>query len=90
MRHELTLRGLSFQSQLAMPLVYKGETVGDDLKLDLWVNEKVVVEMKVVSALLPIHEAQLLTYMRLTKSSVGLLINFKVDVLKNGIRRFVL
>jgi GxxExxY protein len=90
MCRELTLRGLSFESQLAMPLVYKGETVGEDLKLDLWVSKKVVVEMKVVSALLPIHEAQLLTYMRLTKSPVGLLINFKVDVLTKGIKRFVL
>jgi GxxExxY protein len=90
MYRELKLRGLTYDSQMGLPLEYKGEKVGEDLKLDLWVEKKVVVEMKVVSELLPIHEAQLLTYMRLTKSPVGLLINFKVDVLKKGIRRFVL
>lgn len=88
--HELSLRGLAFESQLPIPLLYKGEKVGDDLRLDLWVEKKVVVEAKAVVALLPVHEAQLLTYMRLTKSRVGLLVNFNVPVLKDGIRRFVL
>jgi GxxExxY protein len=71
-------------------LLYKGARVGDDLKLDVWVDKKVVVEVKAVADLLPVHESQLLTYMRLTKSPVGLLINFNVLVLKNGLRRFVL
>jgi GxxExxY protein len=73
-----------------MPLEYKGERVGDHLRLDIWVDGKVVVEAKAVAKLLPIHEAQLLTYMRLTKSRVGLLMNFNVLVLKDGIKRFVL
>ncbi len=90
MCRELTLRGVSFDCQMSLPLVYKDAKVGDDLRLDLWVEQKVVVEMKAVSELLPIHQAQLLTYMRLTKSAVGLLINFNVEVVKKGIKRFVL
>jgi len=87
---ELELRNVGFDSQLELPLVYKGETVGDGLRLDLWVEKQVVVELKAVAELLPIHEAQLLTYMKLTGSRVGLLINFNVPVLKAGIRRLVL
>jgi GxxExxY protein len=87
---ELRLRSVNFENQLRLPLLYKGEAVGDDLRLDVWVEKKVVVEAKAVTELLPVHEAQLLTYMRLTKSRVGLLINFNVAVLKNGIRRMVL
>jgi len=87
---ELALRSIAHVSQLRIPLVYKGHSVGDDLRLDLWVDRKVVVECKAVAELLPVHEAQLLTYMRLTDSRVGLLINFNVAVLKEGIRRRVL
>jgi GxxExxY protein len=87
---ELALRGLAFDNQLPIPLLYKGEKVGDDLRLDVWVEKKVIVEAKAVAELLPVHEAQVLTYMRLTKSRVGLLINFNVAVLKDGIRRLVL
>lgn len=90
MIRELNLRGLQFKNQLYIPLVYKGEKVGDDLRLDLWVEEKVVVEMKAVKELLPVHEAQLLTYMRLTGSRIGLLANFNVPVLRDGLKRFVL
>ena len=68
----------------------RGERVGDDLRLDLIVEGKVVVELKAVKALEPIHEAQLLTYMKLTGCKVGLLINFNVSVLKQGIKRMVL
>ncbi|MFC1498798.1 GxxExxY protein [Verrucomicrobiota bacterium] len=87
---ELTLMNVPFENQTRIPMIYKDEKIGDDLRLDLWVDNKVIVEIKSVSELLPIHEAQLLTYMRLTRSSVGLLINFNVTVLKNGIKRFVL
>ena len=71
-------------------MIYKGEKIGDDLRLDLIVESKVVVELKSVKELEPIHEAQLLTYMRLTKCPVGLLINFNVSFLKKGIKRMVL
>jgi GxxExxY protein len=87
---ELGIRKMEFVSQVRLPLVYKDIQVGDDLRLDVWVAGKIVVEVKSVAELLPVHEAQVLTYMRLTKSRVGLLINFNVPVLKQGIRRFVL
>ena len=88
--HELRLRGLNFKHQLGLPLLYKGEQVADDLRLDVWVEDKIVVENKAVKELLPVHEAQLLTYMRLTRSRVGLLINYNVALLKDGIKRRVL
>ena len=90
LHHELRLREVAFESQVKLPLIYKGERVGDDLRLDLIVQGKVVVELKAVKALEPIHEAQLLTYMKLTGCRVGLLINFNVPVLKQGIKRMVL
>jgi GxxExxY protein len=88
--HELTLRNVPFENQVRLPLVYKGERVGEDLRIDLIVEAKVVAELKAVSQLEPIHEAQLLTYMKLTGCRVGLLVNFNVTVLKQGIKRMVL
>jgi GxxExxY protein len=88
--HEVRLRNVQFNSQVKLPLVYKGERVGDDLRLDVIAEGKVVVELKSAKALEPIHEAQLLTYMKLTGCKVGLLINFNVPVLKHGIKRMVL
>ncbi len=87
---ELRLREINFENQLSLPLIYKGERVGNDLRLDLVVQKKVVVELKAVAQLEAIHEAQLLTYMKLTKCRVGLLINFNVPTLKQGIKRMVL
>jgi GxxExxY protein len=87
---ELQLRNVDFVSQLELPLIYKGEIIGEDLRLDLLVESKVVVEMKSVKELEPIHEAQLLSYMKLTKCRVGLLINFNVSVLKQGNKRMIL
>lgn len=76
---ELELRGLAFERQRVLPLEYKGECVGDHLKLDVIVEGKVVIEIKHVKELLPIHEAQLMTYMRLTGCKIGLLINIIAD-----------
>jgi len=87
---ELRLRNISFENQMSLPLIYKGERVGDDLRLDFVVQGKVVVEFKSVAQLEAIHEAQLLTYMKLTKCRVGLLINFNVPTLKQGLKRMVL
>jgi len=81
---------MTFENQMSLPLIYKGERVGDDLRLDFIVQHKVVVELKAVAQLEAIHEAQLLTYMKLTKCRVGLLINFNVPVLTQGIKRMVL
>ena len=84
---ELRLRGIPFERQKPIPLKYKGYKVGANLRIDLLVANKVVVELKSVNMLLPIHEAQLLTYLKLTQCSTGLLINFNVPLLKKGIKR---
>jgi GxxExxY protein len=88
--HELHLRAISFERQVHSPIVYKGVHLAAAYRIDLIVNDFVVVELKAVEQILPIHEAQLLTYLRHTRKRVGLLINFNVPVLKNGIRRRVL
>jgi GxxExxY protein len=88
--HELRLSRLHLSRQIKLPLVYKGIKLDCGYRIDLLVEEQVVVELKTIDRLSPIHDAQLLTYMRLTSSSVGLLINFNVPVLRNGIRRKVL
>ena len=87
--HELTIRGLDVRRQQALPISYKGVTVDCGYRIDLVVNGAVIVELKVVARIEPIHEAQLLSYLRLSSHQVGLLINFNVRQLKNGIRRFV-
>ena len=88
--HELALRGVSVERQVRLDLKYKDMVLDDEFVLDLVVDGKVVVELKVVKELAPIHEAQLITYMKLTGCKVGLLINFNVLMLKDGIRRIVL
>jgi GxxExxY protein len=90
LRHELHLRGLDFKRQVALPLLYKGLKLDCGYKLDLIVQDQVILELKAVEKLLPIHEAQLLTYLRLTGKRVGLLINFNVPLLTQGIVRRVL
>ena len=87
--HELELRGISFECQKPLPLEYKGVKLECGYRIDLLVAGLVIVEIKSVKALAPIHEAQLLTYLKLTGVKVGLLINFNVVVLKEGIRRLV-
>jgi GxxExxY protein len=72
-----------------MPLHYKGHLLDCGYRLDLVVNDTVVIELKAVDSLLPIHEAQLLTYLRLSGKRTGLLINFNVPLLKDGIKRMV-
>lgn len=87
---ELSVRGVPFERERALPLEYKGIRLECGYRLDLLVDSSVVVEIKSVETLAPVHEAQLLTYMRLSGWGVGLLINFNVTVLKEGIRRKVL
>jgi len=87
---ELSLRGISFIQQVDMPLAYKGVNLDCGYRIDFIVGDAVIVELKAVQEILPVHEAQLLTYLRLTKLRIGLLINFNVAALKNGIRRKVL
>jgi GxxExxY protein len=87
--HELELRGISFECQKPLPLEYKGIRLECGYRIDLLVAGSVIVEIKSVEGLAPIHEAQLLTYLKLTGIKVGFLINFNVVVLKQGIRRLV-
>ena len=89
MAAELTLQGCRFERQRAVPLVYKGHRLGSDLRVDLLVDDVVVVELKAIEKTLPIHSAQVITYLRLTEKPYGLLINFNVPLLKDGIRRYL-
>ena len=90
LRHELQLRGIEAVKQKRLPIVYKGLAVEEAYRLDPLVADTVIVELKCVDTILPIHEAQLLTYLKLSGKTVGLLINFNVSVLKKGIVRRVL
>jgi GxxExxY protein len=90
LEHELRLQGIAHQPQAPLPLVYKGLLLDVELRMDVFFPGQLVVELKAVEKPLPIHEAQLLTYLRLTKVPVGLLINFCVPTLKDGIKRLVL
>lgn len=88
--HELAKENLSFRRQVPVPLLYDSVEIDCGFRLDLAVEGKVVVEIKAVDQLLAIHEAQLMTYLKATGLPVGLLINFNVAHLRNGIRRRVL
>lgn len=85
--YELEKRGIQVEQQKALPLAYKEVRLDCGYRLDLLVENTVIVEIKAVDELAPIHSAQLLTYLRLSGCKVGLLINFNVPVLKQGIRR---
>jgi len=86
---ELSIRKIPFKRQIALPVSYKSKKLDIGYRVDLLVKDEVVVELKTVESILPIHEAQTLTYMRLGDWQVGLILNFNVTVLKNGIKRLV-
>ena len=88
--HELHLQGVEFRRQVELPVIYKGLSLDCGYRIDLIVREEVILELKAVEKLLPVHQAQLLTYMRLAGKRVGLLINFNVPRLTQGIVRRVL
>jgi GxxExxY protein len=88
--HELSLAKIQFQLQAPLPVVYKGLQIDCGYRVDLWLESELIVELKSVKEILPIHEAQLLTYLKLAQVKVGLLINFNTKLLRDGIRRFVL
>ena len=88
--HELTKRSIGVERQVNLPVVYDGIHLNAGLRLDLRVEKEVIVEIKAVERLLPVHQAQLLTYLKLTGLRLGLLINFNVPRIKDGIRRMVL
>lgn len=88
--HELELDGIPHRRQVPVSLVYKGLAVECGYRLDLLVDETIVVELKSIEQIMPIHEAQILTYMRLLGIDKGLLMNFNSKILRTGIRRYVL
>jgi GxxExxY protein len=90
LRHEFAIRKIGFQKQKPVPLVYKEIKLDCGFRPDLLVEKGVVVELKSVDALAPIHEAIMLSYLRLSGHTLGLLINFNVSILKDGIRRFIM
>jgi GxxExxY protein len=87
---ELVLRGIRFERQKPAPIVYKDVKLECGYRMDFLVDGRVVVELKAVEALAPVHEAIVLTYLRLSGCSLGLLVNFNVRILKEGIHRFIL
>ena len=88
--HELTLAGLKVETQKPLPVHYRDVALDCGYRIDLLVNDAIIVELKAIDSLLPVHEAQLLTYLKLSGMQLGLLINFNVKLLKQGIRRMVL
>jgi GxxExxY protein len=88
--HELSLRGISFQRQVPLPVRYKGILLDCGYKIDLVVADEVILELKCVDKIAPVHEAQLLTYLKLSGKRIGLLINFNSEVLRTAIKRMVL
>ena len=89
LHRELMLRSLRVVAEIGIPVHYKGIEISDAYRADLLVEGEVLVELKAIEAFLPIHDAQLLTYLRLCKLKVGLLINFNVKALRQGIRRLI-
>ena len=88
--HELKLNGIVFKLQYPLPVEYKGVRLECGYRVDLFIEEKLIIELKCVEQIKGIHEAQLLTYMKLAGVKIGLLMNFNVAKLKNGIKRFVI
>lgn len=90
LQKELRAQGVAFESEVRLPVIYKGEPVECHYRIDFWFGNELVLEIKSVENLLPVHSAQLLTYLRLTGAKQGLLINFNVPVLKSGIKSLLL
>ena len=86
---ELSLRNIKIQRQVFLPLFYRGEELTKDFRIDILVEDEIIIEIKAVEILLPVHEAQIISYLKLANKRLGFLINFNVPLLKNGFRRFV-
>ena len=88
--HELTKRGLQVERQVSLPVIYDGLILEEGLRLDMLVEDNLVLELKAIEAILPVHLAQVLTYLKLSQRRLGLLINFNVTRIKDGIKRIIL
>ncbi len=89
LKYELEKRGLKIQSQVGLPVIYDGIKIDLGYRLDILVDDAVIIELKAVTTITPLHEAQLLSYLKLSGKHLGLLINFNVTLLKDGIKRRV-
>src|SRR5690349_9264248 len=89
LKHELQKAGLTVESQVTLPIIYDGVKLDAGYRLDLLVENALIVELKAVEAILPIHEAQLLSYLKLSKRQLGLILNFNVVHFRDGIKRMV-
>lgn len=87
--HELVDMGFTVETQVALPVVYRGVKLDAGYRLDIWLDRRVIIEVKAVEELHPVHTAQMITYLKLTENRLGLLINFRSALLKDGIRRIV-
>ena len=85
--HEISQRGLKVEQQVAVPLVYKGVRMNVGFRIDLLVEGRVIVEVKAVEQLLPVHRAQVITYLKLSKNKLGYLVNFNAPIMKKGLER---
>ena len=88
--HELRRRSLQLESQVTLPIIYEGLTIDAGLRLDLILARQIIVEVKAVEKMHPVFDAQLLTYLKLTNLRLGILINFNIPLIKDGIKRIVL
>jgi GxxExxY protein len=88
--YELCSAGISFDMEVGLPVKYKSVNISCAYRIDLIIDKQLIIELKNVEKLLPVHEAQILTYMRLSNINIGLLINFNEKYLKNGIKRYVI
>ena len=88
--HELHLRGIAFERQVSIPVNYEGLKLDAGLRLDLLIEKSIIIEIKAVESLLPVHKAQLLTYLKLSGHRLGFLTNFNVAVIKDGLKRVIL
>ena len=86
---ELSLRNIKVRSMVPIPLIYKGYPLNKDYVIDLLVEEEIILELKAVESILPVHKAQIISYLKLADKRLGFLINFNVPLLKNGFSRFV-
>lgn len=86
---ELHLRDISIESQVGIPLNFKGFDLAKEYKIDILVEKEIIIELKSVDSILPVHQAQLISYLKLADKRMGFLINFNVPIIKNGFKRFV-
>jgi GxxExxY protein len=87
--HEFCLRNINAQKQVELPLIYKGKELSKEFRIDILVENEIILELKTVDKILPVHEAQIISYLKLANKNLGFLINFNVPLIKNGFQRFV-